>query len=381
MNNEINKLTIISQNISIENEKTDYDLTVFKCNDSYEIVISDDKENWICVFSDLSQLNRLKYALRKKDGMKYSIKKISNTLKMIINHDLFEVNDEYEFDLCIEESNNEAKMKQIMKRMQELDLVPQKTHFITSSMMKCHNNELFPDLQELKNHIAFYISAQSTDKALLNQNKPNFEINMRLLNMNYKFSYIHSDERPVPTKNSIVFDGVIKVDERSVNLTKLTDIYTLITRITPRENIMGTIKKYPGFIELEFYRDNLFHTIYYESAKDFNVRRRLDIPKNRSKCSVKKAAVRKETQTQHVSSTHHTIPLDKFYNLYMFKLPFDVLDGVYQSQNNHGTSQFVLIRNNQIYHEIFDLNLENQTATCNKGNRFVFGNKLTIYLD
>src|SRR5690606_28947686 len=100
-------------------------------------------------------------------------------------------------------------------------------------MMKSNNNELFLDLKKLKNHIEFYISEHSADKALLNQNKPNFEINMRMLNMNYKFSYIHSDERLVPTKNSIVFDGVIKVNERSVNLTKLTDIYTLITRITP----------------------------------------------------------------------------------------------------------------------------------------------------
>lgn len=73
-----------------------------------------------------------------------------------------------------------------------------------------------------------------------------------------------------------------------------------------------------------------------------------------------------------------TVPLDHFYEQYVIELPFHVPDGFYSSDR---PDKFFMIRNNKLYQNIHDLNMQDETASYYDSDVFNWNKSLTIYLE
>lgn len=357
-------LTMFSQNVTING--FDYSLTVLKCAfDSYKIIITDGDKSWNGSFeNNNNELDRLKSALREKDGMKYSISMIDDSLiKINVKHSLFTVSDEYELNIQIVDDIS-SQLNILTNKMKLIDSVqPPTTYPITLSMLgkgsKIGNCGL-TNIKTLKRYLDFYISKIQFDQ---NNDVGETQLNLKVNKISptnttgnypenividdiqkyYKISYVYAEEKPVPTENSIVLDNLVIINEqiKCVKVTLASNTYTIITkRYQTDDHVVGLITKTKNIIIFEFCTDDdgsgkITHTITPLTGN------KSSITKHNRDCIV--------------------IPLNEFFEQYIIALPFHVPDGLYR---RYYEEYFLMIKNNKIYHNFHDLNVQNNTATC-----------------
>lgn len=364
--------TVFSQNVTIN--RFDYSLTVLKCAyGGYKIIITDGDKNWVGLFvGDGNELDRLKSALREKDGMKYSITMINDsTINIHVEHALFPISDKYELSVEVVDDIS-SQLHTVMSKLKLLEAVqPSKTYPITQSMLgkgtKIGNCGL-TNIQTLKRYLEFYISKIQFDynsnsgsikldaktKEISEHNMTrDYPDNIKIKDIKkyYKISHVHAEEKPVPTKNSIVFDGLIQFKpvttgskkscvSEDCNVIRATNMYTVITkRYQTDDHIVGLIERDSDEITFSFCSvdENFTHTIVALNGN------------------------------QTTSANYITIPLDDYYEQYLIALPFYVPDGVYF--NNNGNYS-LLVKNNKLYYNFQDLNLQAKTASVPSSYNF-----------
>ena len=295
-------MALFSQDITID----DLNYTCFilnKDSNNYELIISGNGAQYSCnIPNNAETFETLTSSIREKVGLKclYFFEDNNTILKITIIHQTIKLNICYTLKIVEKDFSFNTIVYNRLKKLENkhVEIYPL-------------NDKLFGPCVIIPDDS--YMKPESIYARLYELNKSS-ENNNDFINS----LKIYNNEIPTCSKNQFFFNG-IKTFKSNIPDIMLSNSYTLFTK-KYENNIVGLIEKYENIISINF------------ASKNFKI--------NYDNISF----VRDTYHDRNIQFNKFTTK-DFFENGYLFKLPFNVNDGIYLDRHSHP----YIVKNNKIY--------------------------------
>jgi hypothetical protein len=292
---------------------------------SFKFVISGNGNEYVLqIKSESKKIMRLQHALRNKMSLSYktSLTK-EGDLVLKLHHQLIDLDDGYILKKQDHDTSIGALLENRIKHLEKKCLEDE--YPITDDMIgPCYKTQCD-------------ITAENIQKVIDNvAQEPVKTTVIKGINNYYHTKYVYQKEVPVPSKNQLVYCGLLLFNENSLNHKKdVSNMYTILT------------KKYSNNVSAIMTKKDNTITFNMCGQNSGNL-----------ECDFKRCP---SLKSEYINSQNIVFcDEDAYYKYcYLAEIPFHVDDGLYRM----GESSFILVKNKKIYMDI--INCKNDKFTIN----------------